>query len=77
MENKRRSEWQERSRKTGEEAAAVRVPPAVRKFALCHFAFTKDLHSYLFSLPERNPKRVFAFKKKAKSENAQFCRELF
>lgn len=28
------------------------VFPAIQKFALCHFAFTKDLHQYLFSVPK-------------------------
>lgn len=49
------------------------------KFALYHFAFTKDLHEYLFSLTERNPKRVFAFIRKSESGNSVqplFCRNL-
>lgn len=30
----------------------------------------KDLYNYLFSLTERNSERIFAFIKKAKSENS-------
>lgn len=36
-----------------------------------------DLHEHLCLLTERSPKRIFAFKKKAKSEHTRFCRELF
>ena len=39
------------------------VSSALARFALGHFTFTKDLCSYLFSLSERHPKRVFAFTK--------------
>ena len=31
------------------------------KFALHHFAFTKDVYQWLFSLTDRNPKRIFTF----------------
>lgn len=43
----------------------VQVSPDFQTFAFCHFDFTKDLHQDLFSLKERNLKRIFAFTKKA------------
>ena len=42
----------------------IQPSPAFPKFALRRFAFTKDLHQYLFLLTERNPKKTFAFTKK-------------
>lgn len=38
--------------------------PNFWKSASCHTAFTKDLHHYLVSLTEGNPKRSFTFMKK-------------
>lgn len=46
------------------------VCSAFWKFALCHFAFTKDLHEYLFLLTERNLKESLLLQKKAKSRNS-------
>lgn len=43
----------------------VQVSPDFQKLAFCHFDFTKDLPQDLFSLKERNLKRIFAFTKKA------------
>lgn len=52
---------------------SVQVSPTFC-FALWHFTFTKDLHHQcLFSLPERNPKRSFAFTKQVKSKNSAPC----
>ena len=51
----------------------VQVSLAFPKFSLCHFAFTKDLHLYLFSLTNRNPKRIFTFTEKG-ATCAQNCR---
>lgn len=50
----------------------LQVFPALRKFTLHHFAFMKDLCQYLFSLMERNPKRIFTFPggKRQKGENS-------
>lgn len=42
----------------------VQVSPAFHKFVLHYFAFMKNLHLYFFSLTKRNPKRIFAFRKK-------------
>lgn len=45
---------------------------AFPKFTSCQFAFTKELHKYLFSLSERNQKRILAFiKKKKKKQKAK------
>lgn len=49
----------------------LQPPPAFPKFALCHFAFTKDLYQSLFLLTERNPKKTFAFTKKKNGERQQ------
>lgn len=34
------------------------IPPAFLKFALCHFAFTKDLRWYLILLTTRNLRKM-------------------
>lgn len=44
---------------------------AFPKFTSCQFAFTKELHKYLFSLSERNQKRILAFIKKKKKSRKQ------
>ena len=44
--------------KYGKIIYSVQVRPAFQKFALRHFAFTKDLHLYLFLLTKRNPKNL-------------------
>lgn len=41
-------------------------------FDFCHFVFTKDLHSYRFSLTKRNPKRIIAVMKKGKKWKVGF-----
>lgn len=45
----------------------IRAPPAFPKFPFCHFALRKEPHEYLFSLSERNPKRISVLEKKIKS----------
>lgn len=45
----------------------LQISPAFQKFELHHLAFTKDLHYSLFSLTERNPRRILVlWKKKVK-----------
>lgn len=44
-----------------------------QKSTLCHFAFMKDLHYYLFLLTKINPKRIFAFMEKKKIESSIQC----
>lgn len=39
----------------------TQVFPTFWKFALCHFAFTKDLRYYLFSLTKSSLKSIFTF----------------
>lgn len=55
------------------QSICVQVSPTFPKFSLCHFAFTKDLRLYLFSLTNRNPKRIFTFTEKS-ATCAQNCR---
>lgn len=61
----------------GERKGLIRlqVSSAFQKFPLHHFAFTKDLHdSLLFSLTERNPKRIFVFMgEKSQREHSIQC----
>lgn len=52
----------------------TQLSPIFQKFALCHFAFSEDLpligrSTVSVLLTERNPKRIFIFKKKARSTN--------
>lgn len=49
---------------SGNRLIEIQLSSAFGKFMLRHFAFTKDLHSYLFSLSERNSKRILVFTKK-------------
>lgn len=44
--------------------------PLFEKLKLCHFVCTKGLHEYLFSLTEKNWKRIFTFTKEAGKENS-------
>lgn len=41
----------------------IQVTPTLWEFAVSHLAFTKDLHEYLFSTTEINPKRTSTFTK--------------
>lgn len=45
---------------------SIQVPSAFWKLELHHFALVRDLHEYLSSLMERNPKGIFIFMKKGK-----------
>lgn len=45
-------------------AKCVQTSPPFQKSTFHHSAFRKDLHYYLFSLTQRNPKRIFYFTKK-------------
>lgn len=42
------------------------------KFTLCHLAFMKGLHQYLFLLTKRNPERIFASMKKKQKVKIAF-----
>lgn len=46
----------------------AQLSPMFSKFTAGHLSFTKDLHSYLFSLIERYLKRIFAFVKKDENQ---------
>lgn len=46
--------------------------PGFQMFTLLNFTFMKDLHWYLFSLSERNLKRIFTFMKKRQKEKIAF-----
>lgn len=48
-------------------------PSTFWKSTLCHFAFAKDLHQYLFLLNDRNPKKNSYFTKKVKSKISIQC----
>ena len=48
----------------GKKEYGIQVCPALQRLDLCHFTFMKDLCLYLFSLMERNLKRVLVFMKK-------------
>lgn len=50
----------------------MHVSPTIGKFALCHFAVTKDLHQNLFSLTKRNLKRILALKTKRRKSKTAF-----
>lgn len=51
----------EKEVETEDTRKSVQVSPAFQKFWLRHFAFTKDLHEYLFWLTGGNLKRIFGF----------------
>lgn len=49
----------------------IQVFPAFQKFAFFYFAFTKDLQQYyLFPVTERDPKRIYFFKKKGEKQES-------
>ena len=47
----------------------VQVSPTFWEFALHHFTFIKDLHSYLFLLTKRNLRKIFTLRKREESKN--------
>ena len=46
------------------ERHGIQISPVFQKYALGHFTVMTDLPSYLFSLTDVSPKRIFAFRKK-------------
>lgn len=53
-------------------AKCVQTSPPFQKSTFHHSAFRKDLHYYLFSLTQRNPKRIFYFTKKGRKAKIAF-----
>ena len=50
---------------------STQMCPAFQKFSLCYSALTKALHWKLFSLTQRNTKRIFHFNEKIKKAKSK------